>query len=216
MKAYDCRQPAERDQGIAAAVAAARRGELVVMPTDTLYGLGCDAFKRHAVSSLFRAKGRDRDMPLVVMVGSRKAFDGLTYRTPKAARELADAFWPGALTMIVRQAKTLDWDLGDTDGTVAVRMPLHPVALEVLREVGPMAVATANQRDHPPAATVEQAQEQLGKAVRIYLDGGRITDPARSAIVDFTGDVPEVLRAGTLDPEQLREVVPDLAVPDPG
>jgi len=215
VKVYDCQQPDERDQGIAAAAAAARRGDLVVLPTDTLYGLGCDAFKKHAVAALFRAKGRGRDMPLVVMVGARKTFDGLAHRLPKPARALADAFWPGALTLIVEHGKSLDWDLGETNGTVAVRMPLHPVALEVLREVGPMAVSSANKTGQPPAVTVTEAKEQLGYAARVYLDGGPCPAAVPSTIVDLTGEVPTVLRAGALPVEALRAVVPELPVPAP-
>jgi tRNA threonylcarbamoyl adenosine modification protein (Sua5/YciO/YrdC/YwlC family) len=216
VKVYDCRLPAERDQGIGAAVAAVRRGELIVMPTDTLYGLGCDAFKKQAVASMLRAKGRGRDMPIPVLVGSRKTLDGLAYRMPKAARDLADAFWPGALSIIIRHAKTLDWDLGDTDGTVAVRMPLQPVALEVLREIGPMAVLTASKAGNPPVATVADAQAQLGYAARIYLDGGTIPETAPSTIVDLTGEAPHVLRTGAISVDKIREVVPEVAgLPEP-
>jgi tRNA threonylcarbamoyl adenosine modification protein (Sua5/YciO/YrdC/YwlC family) len=214
VKVYDCQLPDERDQGIAAAAAAARRGDLVVLPTDTLYGLGCDAFKKHAVAALFRAKGRGRDMPLVVMVGARKTLDGLVHRLPKPARALADAFWPGALTIVVEHARSLDWDLGETAGTVAVRMPMHPVALEVLREVGPMAVSSANQTGQPPAVTVAQAREQLGYAARVYLDGGPCPAPEPSTIVDLAGPEPTLLRAGALPVARLREVLPDLVVPD--
>jgi L-threonylcarbamoyladenylate synthase len=215
VKVYDCRLPVERDQGIAAAVAAVRRGELIVMPTDTLYGLGCDAFKKHAVASLLRAKGRGRDMPVAVLIGSRKTLDGLAYRMPKAARDLADAFWPGALSIIIRHAKTLDWDIGDTGGTVAVRMPLQPVALEVLREIGPMAVSSANKTGQPPAVTAAQAQDQLGYSARTYLDGGPCPAAAPSTIVDVTGDVPRILRAGALSADDLRAVLPDVEVPEP-
>lgn len=215
MKVYDCRLPAERDQGIAAAVAAVRRGELIVMPTDTLYGLGCDAFKKHAVAALLRAKGRGRDMPVPVLVGSRKTLDGLAYRMPQQGRALADAFWPGALSIIIRHARTLDWDIGDTGGTVAVRMPLHPVALEVLREIGPMAVSSSNKTGQPPATTVAQAQDQLGYSARIYLDGGPSPAAVPSTIVDLSGDEPRLLRAGAISLEALRTVLPDLAEPEP-
>jgi tRNA threonylcarbamoyl adenosine modification protein (Sua5/YciO/YrdC/YwlC family) len=214
VKVYDCRQPDQRDLGIAAAVAAARRGDLVVLPTDTLYGLGGDAFKKHAVAALFRAKGRGRDMPLVVMVGSRRTFDGLVQRLPKPARALADAFWPGALTIVVEHARSLDWDLGETGGTVAVRMPMHPVALELLREVGPMAVSSANQTGRPPAVSVAEAQEQLGYSARIYLDAGPSPASVPSTIVDLAGPAPRLLRAGALPVERLQEVVPELVVPD--
>jgi L-threonylcarbamoyladenylate synthase len=215
VKLYDCRLPAERDQGIAAAVAAVRRGELIVMPTDTLYGLGCDAFKKHAVGSLLRAKGRGRDMPVPVLIGSRKTLEGLAYRMPKAARELADAFWPGALSIILKHAKTLDWDIGETNGTVAVRMPLQPVALEVLREIGPMAVSSANKSGQPPAVTAAQAQDQLGYSARVYLDGGPCPATVPSTIVDVTGDVPRILRAGAISVDTLRTVLPDVEAPEP-
>jgi L-threonylcarbamoyladenylate synthase len=207
---YDCRTVAERDRGIAAAVEAVKSGELVVLPTDTVYGIGADAFTPHAVTALLNAKGRGRHMPPPVLVGSRHTLDGLVYSLPKAARELADAFWPGALTIIVEHSPSLQWDIGDTDGTVGVRMPLHPVALEVLREVGPMAVSSANKTGQPAATTAEEAREQLEYAVRIYLEAGPAPDPVPSTIVDVTGDVPRILRAGAIPLEKLRDVVPDL------
>src|SRR3954468_24023181 len=207
---YDCRTVAERDRGIAAAVEAVKSGELVVLPTDTVYGIGADAFTPHAVSALHSARNADRRVPPPVLVGSRHTLDGLVYSLPKAARELADAFWPGALTILVEHSPSLQWDLGETGGQVAVRMPLHPVALEVLREVGPMAVTTANKVGRPAPATAEEAREQLEYAVRIYLEAGPAADPAPSTIVDVTGDVPRVLRAGAIPWEKLRDVVPDI------
>jgi L-threonylcarbamoyladenylate synthase len=207
---YDCRSLAERDRGIAAAVEAVKAGELVVIPTDTLYGIGADAFTPHAVGALLTAKGRGRNVPPPVLVGSRHTLDGLVYSLPTAARDLADAFWPGGLTIVVEHAPTLQWDLGDTDGTVAVRMPLHPVALEVLRETGPMAVSSANRHGQPAATTAQEAQRQLEYAVRVYLDGGPCPDAVPSTIVDVTGEVPRILRDGAVPYEKLREVVPDL------
>ena len=136
---YDCRTLADRDRGVAAAVEAVRRGDLVVLPTDTVYGIAADAFKSWSVTNLLNAKGQGRHMPPSVLVGSKHTLDGLVTRMPPAARDLADAFWTGTLTIIVEQAPTLQWDLGYTGCNVAVRMPLHPVALEVLRETGPLA-----------------------------------------------------------------------------
>jgi L-threonylcarbamoyladenylate synthase len=211
VKVYDCRRPDERDPGIAAAVAAVRRGDLVVLPTDTLYGLGCDAFKKHAVAALQSAKGRGRDTPPPVLVGSGRTVEGLAHRLPEAARTLIDAFWPGGLTIIIEHARSLDWDLGDTGGTVAVRMPLHPVALELLRETGPMAVSSANRHGEPPATTAPAARDQLGRAVRVYLDGGPCAAAVPSTIVDLTADPPRVLRAGAVGLDRLRAVVPDVA-----
>jgi L-threonylcarbamoyladenylate synthase len=211
---YDCRSPAERERGIAAAIDAVRSGELVVMPTDTVYGIGADAFKPWAVTALLNAKGRDRQMPPPVLVGSRHTLNGLVFTLPAAARDLVGAFWPGALTIVVEHAPSLDWDLGDTRGTVAVRMPLHPVALEVLRETGPMAVSSANKTGQPAATTADEAREQLGYAVRVYLEAGPCPDPVPSTIVDVTGDVPRVLRDGAIPVQKLRDVVPDLVGPE--
>jgi L-threonylcarbamoyladenylate synthase len=207
---YDCRTTADRDRGVAAAVEAAKSGELVVLPTDTAYGIGADAFTPHAITALHTARSADRRVPPPVLVGSRHTLDGLVYSLPKAARELADAFWPGALTIMVEHSPSLQWDLGDTGGVVGVRMPLHPVALEVLREVGPMAVTTANKVGQPAPATAEEAREQLEYAVRVYLEAGAAHDHAPSTIVDVTGDVPQVLRNGAVPFEKLRDVVPDI------
>jgi L-threonylcarbamoyladenylate synthase len=211
---YDCRTTADRDRGIAAAIEAVKSGELVVMPTDTVYGIGADAFTPHAITALHHARSVTDQVPPPVLVGSRHTLDGLVYSLPKAARELADAFWPGALTLYVEHSPSLQWDLGETGGQVAVRMPLHPVALEVLREVGPMAVTTANKVGRPAPATAEEAREQLEYAVRIYLEAGPAGDPAPSTIIDVTGAVPRVLRAGAIPLEKLRDVVPDILAPE--
>jgi L-threonylcarbamoyladenylate synthase len=208
---YDCRSIADRDRGIAAAIEAVKGGELVVLPTDTVYGVGADAFTPHAVTALLNAKGRGRDVPPPVLVGSRHTLDGLVFTLPTAARELVEAFWPGALTIVVEHSPTLQWDLGDTGGTVAVRMPMHPVALEVLRETGPMAVSSANKHGQPTAHTAEEAREQLEYAVRVYLEAGPSHDLVPSTIVDVTGEVPRLLREGAIPVEKLRDVVPDLS-----
>lgn len=210
---YDCRTSAERDGGIRAAVEAVQRGDLVVLPTDTVYGVGADAFKAYAVEALQNAKGRGRATPPPVLVGSRHTLDGLAYGLPAVAQDLVEAFWPGALTVVIEHAPTLQWDLGDTNGTVGVRMPLHPVALEVLREVGPMAVSSANKHGRPPAATAEEAREQLGYTVSVYLEAGPAPDTVPSTIVDVTVEIPRVLRLGAIPLEKLRDVVPTIVGP---
>jgi L-threonylcarbamoyladenylate synthase len=213
-RTYDCSDPAEREEGIRAAVEGVRRGDLVVLPTDTLYGLGADAFSHSAVSSLLAAKQRGRDMPVPVLVGSWRTIDGLVSTVKPAVRELVEAFWPGGLTLVVEHAPSLVWDLGDANGTVAVRMPLHPIALEVLNATGPMAVSSANISGQPPATTAAQAREQLGWLVDVYLEAGDCGDPVPSSIVDLTGDRPRLLRDGAVSVHELREVLPDLEVPD--
>jgi len=213
---YDCSDPAERAEGLEAAVDAVKRGELVVLPTDTVYGIGADAFQPDAIGALLATKGRGRDLPVPVLVGSWSGLDGLTLVVTPTARELVEAFWPGGLTLVVEHAPSLAWDLGDARGTVAVRMPLHPVALELLARTGPMGVSSANRTGRPPASTAEEARDQLGYPVSVYLDGGPSGDPVPSTIVDVTGEVPRVVRAGAVHLGQLREVVPDVVGPDAG
>ena len=212
---YDCRDQQEREQGIAAAIDAVRRGDLVVLPTDTVYGIGADAFSPSAVQTLLAAKRRGRDMPVPVLVGSWHTIDGLVNSVSPTVRQLVEAFWPGGLTLVVEHAPSLAWDLGDTNGAVAVRMPLHPVALEVLNATGPMAVSSANVSGQPPATTAEQARDQLGWLVEVYLESGDSGDPVASTIVDVSGEVPRLLRAGAVSVDELREVVPDLEAPEP-
>jgi len=209
---FDCADTVQRGLGIEEAVAAVRRGELVVLPTDTVYGLGVDAFSPSAVAALLRAKGRGRDMPVPVLVGTAQTLDGIATRLSSEARKLVEAFWPGALTVVCHQQPSLAWDLGDTRGTVAVRMPQHPVAIELLVAVGPMAVSSANISGEPPATSAGEAQVQFGESVAVYLDGGWCGDPTPSTIVDLTGDAPQVLREGAIPLDQLRGVVPDVEV----
>ena len=197
-------------RGVAEAVAALRRGDLAVLPTDTVYGIAADAFSPPAVDRLLAAKGRGRDMPVPVLVGSWRGLDGLADHVTPTMRSLVEAFWPGPLTVIVRAAPSLAWDLGETRGTVAVRMPLHPVALAVLAETGPLAVSSANRTGMPPATDAAQAFEQLGTTVAVYLEAGSSGDAVPSTIVDLTGEVPQVRRAGALELAALQEVVPEM------
>jgi L-threonylcarbamoyladenylate synthase len=204
---YDCADRSVRSDAIDAAVRAVRSGQLVVLPTDTVYGVGAEAFDTAAVADLLAAKGRGRDMPVPVLVGSWDTIEGLVSYVPAQMRSLIEAFWPGGLTLVVEHAPSLAWDLGDARGTVAVRMPLHPVALELLERTGPMAVSSANRSGQPAALTVEQARQQLGESVQVYLDGGPVTVGVASTIVDVTTETPRVLREGAVSLADLRGVV---------
>jgi len=198
---------AERAAGIKEAVTALGNGELAVVPTDTVYGLAADAFKPDAVAALLAAKGRGRQMPPPVLVGSRRAAFALVEDVSSSASDLIDEFWPGGLTLVFRSSRSLVWDLGDTRGTVAVRMPLHPVTLDLLKESGPLAVSSANISGSPPAMTAADAESQLGEAVSVYLDGGPCSAEIPSTIVDVTGPVPKLLRSGAVTVKRLRNVV---------
>jgi tRNA threonylcarbamoyl adenosine modification protein (Sua5/YciO/YrdC/YwlC family) len=207
---YDCADPARRAAGLTAAEHAVSAGDLVVLPTDTVYGIGADAFSPNAVARLLAAKRRGRDMPVPVLIGSWGTLDGLVDHVSAEADALRSAFWPGGLTLVVRHALALAWDLGDADGTVAVRMPLHPVAIELLQRTGPMAVSSANVSGRAPAADAHEAFAQLGDEVAVYLDAGISADPLPSTIVDCTTSPPRLLRAGAVSLTDLRAEVPDI------
>jgi tRNA threonylcarbamoyl adenosine modification protein (Sua5/YciO/YrdC/YwlC family) len=208
---YDCRDPHLRAAGIEAAVTAARGGELIVLPTDTVYGIGADAFTPAAVTTMLAAKGRGRSMPPPVLVGTARAAAALAEDLGAFGQDLIDEFWPGALTLVFRASPTLLWDLGDTKGTVALRMPLHSVALEVLKQTGPLAVSSANRHGQPAAISVDEAEQQLGESVSVYLDGGLCADNIPSTILDLTSTIPKLLRAGAISVDRLRTVASVIA-----
>jgi L-threonylcarbamoyladenylate synthase len=200
----------EREVAVSEATLAVQRGDLVVIPTDTVYGIGADAFDADAVKALLTAKGRGRDMPPPVLVSATTTVDALATDLPDYARALIDACWPGPLTLVCRQQASLQWDLGDTRGTVAIRMPDHEVALAVLERTGPLAVSSANKTGRPAALDAEQAAEMLGEDVAVVVDAGPVTGGEASTIVDVTGAQGRVLRRGALSREQLNDVLEPL------
>ncbi len=206
-KVYDCTTEAGLTEGIQAATEAVRAGRLVVTPTDTVYGIGCDAFNIPAVEALLRAKHRGPDMPVPVLVGSWTTIEGLVLEHTAAGRELVEAFWPGGLSLVVKQAPSLPWNLGDTRGTVMLRMPLHPVAIALLQQTGPMAVSSANISGQDPALNVIRAKQQLGREVSVYLDGGTATVGKPSTIIDLSTGRPQILREGAIPAEKLASVL---------
>ena len=194
------------------AVEALKAGRLIVMPTDTVYGVAADAFSPGAVNALLAAKGRGRDMPVPVLIGSLQTLEGIADEVSPTARALIDAFWPGGLSLVFRHPPSLHWDLGESRGTVLVRMPDHPVALDVLGRTGPLAVSSANRSGHPATVTLPDARVQLGAAVAVYLDGGPTPGPVPSTIVDVSqpDEAPRILRLGTVTADELRAVAPDV------
>ena len=195
---YDCSVDTDLLTGMRLAKAALGRKELAVVPTDTVYGLACDAFSHEGVTKLLAAKGRDRQAPPPVLIGNAAALEGLAQEIPQLARKLAETFWPGALTMILKAQPSLSWDLGDTKGTVALRMPDHKIALALLQETGPLAVSSANLTGEPAAITCQQAEIALGSKVKVYLDGGASPKGEASTIVDMTALLESVSDSGEL------------------
>lgn len=192
-----------RTKAIAQTAEALRSGGLAVVPTDTVYGVAADAFDPDATAAIFAAKQRARKHPLPVLVHSPKQLPGLVGAVPPEAERLMAAYWPGALTLVVPATPDLQWDIGDNEGTVAVRMPLDDVTLEVIRQVGPLAVTSANRSGEPPATGVEEARMALGDSVAVYLDDGPRTDNRPSTIVDLTRAEPFLIRDGDLPPDEV-------------
>jgi tRNA threonylcarbamoyl adenosine modification protein (Sua5/YciO/YrdC/YwlC family) len=204
---YDLTDPTAREAGLAAAVTAVRRGQLVILPTDTVYGIGVDAFDAEGVQRLLDAKGRGRDMPPPVLISSDTTLEALATDLPGWASGLVAKYWPGPLTIVCRQQPSLRWDLGETRGTVAIRMPDDQAALDLLGRTGPLAVSSANNTGHAAATNADEAEEMLGWAVEVILDGGPSTGSEPSTIVDCTGARPRILREGAINAEDLNTVL---------
>lgn len=207
---YDCSVPDERELGLSGALSACRRGELVVLPTETVYAVATDAFSAGGVARMREALSRPAGSPLPVLVGRASTADGLVQSMGSGGRSLVQAFWPGPLTLVARAHPSLTWDIGDTAGTVTVRMPIHPVAIELLRMTGPLAVTTAALPGLPPPRTVAEARGLIGDRAAVYLDAGPCPEGEASTVVDITGDVPRIVRRGAFPADLLREVVPEL------
>ncbi|WP_296667788.1 L-threonylcarbamoyladenylate synthase [Demequina sp.] len=202
-----CHDPAAWGPALDAAVDAVARGAVVVLPTDTVYGVGADAFQPDAVARVLAAKGRGRQMPPPVLIPDVRTVDGLAHDVPAAARSLMEACWPGALTVIVQAQPSLAWDLGETHGTVALRVPDHAAARALLARTGPLAVTSANLTGQPAATTAEQAEAQLGDSVAVYLDAGDSPLGVASTIVDATGDHLRIVRDGGVSRDRIVEIV---------
>jgi L-threonylcarbamoyladenylate synthase len=207
---FDLSDPEAREDGLAAAVNAVRRCELIVLPTDTVYGLGVDAFEPDGVQRLLDAKGRGRDMPPPVLISSDTTLEALATDLPEWASGLVAHYWPGPLTIVCRQQPSLRWDLGDARGTVAVRMPDDEHALELLGRTGPLAVSSANNHGHAAATDADTAEDMLGWATAVILDGGPSRSAVASTIVDCTGERPRLLREGAIGREELAGVLAGL------
>jgi len=218
---YDCADQGQLLTGMREARQAVVRGELVVLPTDTVYGVGADAFNPEAVARLLAAKGRGRQQPPPVLVAGLDMMRALVSEVPEPVARLVDEFWPGGLTIVLPAQPSLTWDLGDTHGTVAVRMPDQAIALQLITETGPLAVSSANLTGKPAAIEAEDARLMLGESVAVYLDAGPSSTGVSSTIVDATGlvgaDAPvvRVLRDGAISRDRLRAVLGDLLEPDP-
>jgi tRNA threonylcarbamoyl adenosine modification protein (Sua5/YciO/YrdC/YwlC family) len=200
----------ERETAIEAAARAVQRGGLVVLPTDTVYGIGADAFDHAAVRALLDAKGRGREMPPPVLISAATTLAALATNISSYVDALTEAFWPGPLTLVCEQQPSLTWDLGETRGTVAVRMPDHEVALALLERTGPLAVSSANLSGLPAATEAAAAEGMLGESVEVVLDGGPSPKGEASTILDVRASQPRLLRLGAVSVDELNDVIQPL------
>jgi tRNA threonylcarbamoyl adenosine modification protein (Sua5/YciO/YrdC/YwlC family) len=221
---YDCSLDTDLLTGMRLAKVSLGRNELVVFPTDTVYGIASDAFSTEGVRALLAAKGRGPQSPPPVLIGTVQTMQALAEDVPDVANRLAATFWPGALTMILKSQSSLTWDLGETKGTVALRMPDHKIALALLQETGPLAVSSANLTGQPAATTCQQAEQYLGESVAVYLDGGNSPKGEASTIIDLTDVVDsydtdgkitttgkiKIVRRGALSADKIRSIAGDL------
>lgn len=223
---FDCTDGDQLLSGLRHARQAIARGELVVVPTDTVYGVAADAFSPAAVQRLLDAKGRGRDQPPPVLISGRPMLSALVEEVPEAVERLVEEFWPGGLTIVLPAQPSLSWDLGDTLGTVAVRMPDRKVVLELIADTGPLAVSSANLTGRSASIAAGEAQEMLGDSVAVYLDDGVSRTGVSSTIVDATSLVDRgagldearvrILREGAISREELERVLGDLLEPADG
>lgn len=199
----------ETGEALAAAQAAVAAGECIVLPTDTVYGIGSNAFSAEAVQRLLDAKERGRDMPPPVLVAEVGMFEALGDDIPSHAMRLAQAYWPGALTLIVRAQPHLRMDLGETRGTIAVRVPDHDFTRDLLRRTGPLAVSSANVSGQPASTNIADAIDQLGNRVQVYLDAGATPGETPSTIIDFvSSNLGKVVRQGALSLADIHDIAP--------
>ncbi|WP_449373378.1 L-threonylcarbamoyladenylate synthase [Arthrobacter psychrolactophilus] len=211
---YNCTNDAQRAEGLAHAQKAIAAKQVIVMPTDTVYGIAADAFSAQAVATLLAAKGRGRSMPPPVLIPRIGTMEGLAVDISDDARKLAEKYWPGPLTLIFHSQPTLTWDLGETHGTVALRVPDDQLALDLLTITGPLAVSSANRSGQPAAQSASEARSQLAESVEVYLEGGMRplegSDPVPSTIVDATGLRLRVVREGAISLEEIKRMIPSV------
>ncbi len=189
-------------EAIDLAVKALSRGDIIGVPTDTVYGLAADPFHTGASHRLFRLKGRPRSVELPVLVGNEEQALGLCTAVPATARRLMRRYWPGPLTLVLPRRPELEADLGEDDATIGIRCPAHPVPLAICEQIGPIATTSANRHKEPALTTAKEVSESLGPELVLVLDAGPC-DGLPSTVVDCTGEAPKLLREGRLSAQEI-------------
>jgi L-threonylcarbamoyladenylate synthase len=193
---------------IAPAVAALRRGEVIVYPTETLYGLGADALDVAAVEKVFRLKGRTRDNPILVLVADREMLTALVAEVPALAEKLIASFWPGPLTLVLPARKDVSRPLLNSAGGIGVRISSEPVATGLVRALGhPLTATSANPSGQPPARTVEQAKNYFAGAIDLFIDAGELISTTGSTVVEIKATAINIIREGEISKSELQRAV---------
>lgn len=193
-----------------------RRGGLVAFPTETVYGLGADALNPEAARKIYAAKGRPSDNPLIVHIADYEDLAGIAKEVPETAEKLAEAFWPGPLTMIVQKNEKVPYETTGGLDTVAVRMPDHFAALELIRSSGcPIAAPSANASGRPSPTLASHVKEDMDGVIPVILDGGEVGIGIESTIIDLTEEVPMILRPGYITAKMLEAAIGPVRT-DPG
>ena len=200
--------------GIGRAAEIIRRGGLVAIPTETVYGLAADALNGEAVAGIFRAKGRPMDNPLIVHIAEPSQLDSLVREVPEKARILAEKFWPGPLTIILPKADCIPEEVSAGLDTVAVRLPAHPIARELIKQSSPLAAPSANLSGKPSPTTARHVMDDMNGRIDAVIDGGECLVGVESTVISLAQEPPRLLRPGGITLEQLREAIGTVAMDD--
>lgn len=209
MRTYYLKIDTQADsQNIEAAAGILKNGGLVAIPTETVYGLAANALDGKAVAKIFEAKGRPQDNPLIVHIAAFQELDALVTKVPPEAVKLADAFWPGPLTIVLPKSSAVPPEVSAGLDTVAVRMPSHPVALRIIQAAGvPLAAPSANTSGSPSPTSAQHVLSDLDGKIDAVVDGGRCTVGVESTVLSLTGETPRILRPGGITPDQVKAVI---------
>ncbi|MGQ9456638.1 MAG: L-threonylcarbamoyladenylate synthase [Armatimonadota bacterium] len=200
-------------EAIETAAEAIRSGELVIFPTETVYGLACDAINESAIERVFDAKGRDKKHPLPVQIASVTDLSRVASRIPEIAFKLAERFWPGPLTLVLPKSEHISFKITGSTETIGIRIPDHPVALAILNRVRiPIIATSANITGQNPPITAQEAIASIGEKVAVVLDAGECKIRVPSTVLDVSVTPPHILRVGAISVDEIRDIIPDCQI----
>jgi L-threonylcarbamoyladenylate synthase len=205
--------PNEAPENLASAVEALKRGDVIVFPTETLYGLGADALNEAAVEKVFQLKVRDPGNPIPVLVADQEMLDTLIAKVPTAAQRLIDRYWPGPLTLVLPGRKNIPTYLCNSSGEVGVRISSEPIAASLVHGLGrPLTATSANPSGKEPARTLQEAKNYFANQVDVFIEGGTLNSQSGSTVVEVMEDSIKIIREGEINAHELRQVLGEESV----